>query len=115
MKFPSSPDFSEDPVTFPAFFLFTFPGFFRIPVAGGLYGPPQFTQEDVDSLRVREVVGKEEMVEKEEMEVMMKKEEVEEEEEEKELSKEHDCKKSICSLCKVGTRTQYTRCTAEYF
>ena len=62
----------------------------------------------MDSLRVREVVGKEEMVEKEEMEVMMKKEEVEEEEEEKELSKEHDCKKSICSLCKVGTRTVST-------
>ena len=65
----------------------------------------------MDSLRVREVVGKEEMVEKEEMEVMMKKEEVEEEEEEEEeqeLSKEHDCKKSICSLCKVGTRTVST-------
>ena len=62
----------------------------------------------MDSLRVREVVGKEEMVEKEEMEVMMKKDEVEEEEEEKELSKEHDCKKSICSLCKVGTRTVST-------
>ena len=65
-----------------------------------MYGPPQFTQLDVEhclkSLLEEGGRKKEGEEVEEEEEVKMKKEEEEEEEEEK-----SDCQKNICSLCKV--------------
>jgi hypothetical protein len=80
--------------------------------AAGLYGPPQFTQEDVENCLKSFLLGTAEdrkQEEAEEREVKMKKEEQEEEEEdvvEKNRQQAH-CQTSGCSLCKVSCDNFY--------
>jgi hypothetical protein len=72
-----------------------------------MYGPAQFTQQDVEDCRqsLQEAVQKDmedNQEEEEEKEVKMKTEEEEKEGVDKKMIKDEDCQRSKCSLCKVG-------------